>query len=36
MTDTNERRPGSVDKTVRDIRRATRRVLQAQGLLSFF
>ena len=25
MTDRNERRPGSADKTVRDIRRATRR-----------
>ena len=25
MTDRKERRPGSADKTVRDIRRATRR-----------
>lgn len=27
MTDRNERPPGSADKTVRDIRRATRRAL---------
>jgi len=29
MTVRNERRPGSVDKTVRDIRRATRRMFSA-------
>lgn len=31
MTDRNERRPGSADKTVRDIRRATRRKFSAEG-----
>ena len=30
MTDRNERRPGSADKTVRDIRRATRRKFSAE------
>ena len=30
MTDRNERRPGSADKTVRDIRRATRRRFSAE------
>ena len=30
MTDRNERRPGSADKTVRDIRRATRRKFPAE------
>jgi len=30
MTDRNERRPGNADKTVRDIRRATRRKFSAE------
>ena len=30
MTDRNERRPGSAAKTVRDIRRATRRKFSAE------
>jgi len=30
MTDRNERRPGSAEKTVRDIRRATRRKFSAE------
>ena len=30
MTDRNERRPGSADKTIRDIRRATRRKFSAE------
>ena len=30
MSDRNERRPGSADKTVRDIRRATRRKFSAE------
>ena len=30
MTDRNGRRPGSADKTVRDIRRATRRKYSAE------
>jgi len=30
MTDRNERRPGSADKTVRDIRRTTRRKFSAE------
>ena len=30
MTDRNKRRPGSADKTVRDIRRATRRKFSAE------
>jgi len=30
MTDRNERRPGSADKTVGDIRRATRRKFSAE------
>ena len=30
MTDRNERRPGRADKTVRDIRRATRRKFSAE------
>ena len=30
MTDRNERRPGSADKNVRDIRRATRRKFSAE------
>mgnify|MGYP001825451401 CR=1 FL=1 len=30
MTDRNERRPGSAEKTVRDIRRATRRRFSAE------
>ncbi len=30
MTDRNERRPGSADKTVRDTRRATRRKFFAE------
>lgn len=30
MTDRNERRPGSADRTVRDIRRATRRKFSAE------
>ena len=30
MNDRNERRPGSADKTVRDIRRATRRKFSAE------
>jgi len=30
MTDRKERRPGSADKTVRDIRRATRRKFSAE------
>ena len=34
MTDRNERRPGSADKTVRDIRRATRRKFSAKENLT--
>ena len=30
MTDRNERRPGRADKTLRDIRRATRRKFSAE------